>query len=202
MQTRPIRSVLLTNVTVAASSVTPVLPEPRMSCVLGQAPSNGKKAHSSLAMRFSTPLPLGRWLLSAANWTAAGLTLKIGGDSLLHVYVTARRPMRFTVAGLRDERADTGPRSGAVILPLTLRAAGNPIPGGLFETGSGHGKSPSAAIRLKTRPRSRLFRHGPPARLIQRMVGRIGRQVLTEIIMRGGQVVIGKRRIHVMRAAW
>jgi outer membrane lipase/esterase len=126
------------NVTLGASSVTPV-PKCADAYLFWDQIHPTEKAHRILGDAaygvIAAPTPL---VVAATNWTAAGLTLTFGSDSKLHVYITgtttdaipASAPAYVSCVQV------TGPASGVgnlTVIPTT----GNPIPGGLVETGSG-----------------------------------------------------------------
>jgi phospholipase/lecithinase/hemolysin len=127
-----------TNVTVAATSVTPV-PASADTYLFWDKLHPTEKAHKLLGDAVFNTIAVGPLVVAAANWTTAGLTLKIGSDSKLHVYVTGTTTDAVTPSApvYVTSVQITGPSSGSGNLTIDS-GAGNPIPGGgLIETGSG-----------------------------------------------------------------
>ncbi len=126
------------NVTVPATTVSPV-PASADTYLFWDKLHPTEIAHKLLGDAVFNTIAAGPLVVAAANWTPAGLTLKIGGDSLLHVYVTGTTTDAvppFAPAYVTSVQI-TGPRSGSGNLTVDS-SAGNPIPGGgLIETGSG-----------------------------------------------------------------
>jgi phospholipase/lecithinase/hemolysin len=126
-----------TNVTVAATSVTPV-PASADTYLFWDKLHPTEKAHKLLGDAVFNAIVVGPMVVSAANWTAAGLTLKIGADSKLHVYVTGTTTDAIPPAApvYVTSIQITGPSSGSGNLTVDS-TVGNPIPGGLFVTSPG-----------------------------------------------------------------
>jgi phospholipase/lecithinase/hemolysin len=127
-----------TNVTVPATSVTPV-PASADTYLFWDKLHPTEKAHKLLGDAVFNTIAVGPLVVAAANWTSAGLTLKIGSDSKLHVYVTGTTTDAVTPSApvYVTSVQITGPGSGSGNLTIDS-SAGNPIPGGgLIETGSG-----------------------------------------------------------------
>jgi len=126
------------NVTVPATNVSPV-PASADTYLFWDKLHPTEIAHKLLGDAVFNTIAVGPLVVTAANWTPAGLTLKIGSDSMLHVYVTGTTtdPVRPCAPACVTRVQITGPSSGSGNLTVDS-SAGNPIPGGgLIETGSG-----------------------------------------------------------------
>jgi phospholipase/lecithinase/hemolysin len=125
------------NVTVAATSVTPVPPSADVY-VFWDKLHPTEKVHKLLGDAVFNTIAVGPLVIAAANWAPAGLTVKISDDSKLHVYVTGTTTDAVTpsLPAYVTSVQVTGPSSGSGNLTVDS-SNGNPIPGGLSETGSG-----------------------------------------------------------------